>query len=349
MPNNYSNQVESNFLPCLPTLGPALQSAADLHKIKDMGVQRVRQNCSHSTIDWHLETAALVKAAGLDLLIDLPGPKVRLENVETQVLEIGQIIVLGPDGMNVNADLKDIPVGQNIKINDGIVKVEVTENNEGNLTCKVTRSGTISDHKGLNFYGISLPIENLTAKDKAVIDTILPAVEVDWLAISFVQNASDILKVKEYIHSKGFKIPKICAKIETEEAIKNLDSIAKVVDSLMVARGDLAMENFKGECGVPFLQEKIAKSAKAHNLELIVATEALASMLVNPVPTRAEVSDIFRSLVLNQANFAMLSNESSVGKYPIECIKVIKRVYEIYLENQTNEMEEAGELKELED
>jgi pyruvate kinase len=95
--------------------------------------------------------------------------------------------------------------------------------------------------------------------------------------------------------------------------------------------------------------EKIAKSAKAHNLELIVATEALASMLVNPIPTRGEISDVFRTLVLNKANFAMLSNESSVGKYPIECIKVIKRVYEIYLENQTNEKEEAGELKELED
>jgi pyruvate kinase len=340
MSNLYKTQVKTNFIPCLPTLGPSLQSHADLTKIKEMGIQKVRQNCSHSTIEWHLSTAQFVKSVDLELMIDLPGPKVRLENVATQVLEIGQIIILGPGGMNVNADLKDIPIGQNIKINDGIVKVEVLKNTNGNLECKVSRSGTISDHKGLNFYGISLPIENLTPKDKTIIDTILPAVEVDWLAISFVQNASDVLKVKEYIHSKGYKIPKICAKIETEEAIKNLDSIAKVVDSLMVARGDLAMENFKGECGVPFLQEKIATVAKAHNLELIVATEALSSMVNNPVPTRAEVSDIFRSLVFNGANYAMLSNESSVGKYPIECIKIIKRVYEIYLENQTNEQEE---------
>jgi pyruvate kinase len=340
MSKQYNTTIQANFIPCLPTLGPSLQYSKDLIKIAEMGVKRVRQNCSHSTFDWHLETAKYVKDANLELLIDLPGPKVRLENVATQVLEIGQVIVLGPEGMNVNTSLKDIKVGQLIKINDGIVKVEVIANKDGNLECKVTRSGSISDHKGLNFYGISLPIENLTPKDKTIIDTILPAVEVDWLAISFVQNATDILKVKEYIHSKGYKVPKICAKIETEEAINNLESIAKVVDSLMVARGDLAMENYKGECGVPFLQERIAKSAKSHGLELIVATEALSSMVNNPVPTRAEVSDIFRSLVLNGANFAMLSNESSVGKYPIECIKVIKRVYEIYLENQSEETEE---------
>ncbi len=343
MPNQYINQITANFIPCLPTLGPSLQSAKDMLKLKQMGVQRVRQNCSHSTVEWHIETAKYVKDADLELLIDLPGPKVRLENVEAQTLEIGQMITLGPDGMNVNTSLTGIPVGQMIKINDGIVKVEVLANNNGNLECKVTRSGPISDRKGLNFYGISLPIENLTPKDKTLIDAILPLYEVDWLAISFVQNASDVLKLKEYIISKGFKVPKICAKIETEEAIKNLDSIAKVVDSLMVARGDLAMENFKGECGVPFHQETIAKIAKANDKELIVATEALASMLNNPIPTRAEVSDIFRTLVLNKANFAMLSNETSVGKYPIECIKIIKRVYEIYLENQEmNKLDSFG-------
>lgn len=321
------------------TLGPASSDQAVLEQMIRAGVDVVRMNFSHGTAQDHRERAETVRTAAkavgrtVGILADLQGPKIRVSKFEHDkiVLEDGDRFILDAawQGLGnqerVGLDYKDLPrdvePGSVLLLNDGMLEFDVTEIKGAEVHCKVVRGGVLSNNKGINRKGGGLTAPALTDKDKEDIRT-AALIKADFLAVSFPRSADDMKYARQLMHDAGGK-SLLVAKIERAEAIPVLDEIIDASDAIMVARGDLAVE--VGDAAVPGLQKKMIRQARAKNKLVITATQMMESMITNPIPTRAEVSDVANA-VLDETDAVMLSAETAVGDYPVETIQSMARI-----------------------
>lgn len=299
----------------------------------------MRMNFSHGTAQDHVDRAETVRAAAaavgrtVGILADLQGPKIRVRKFENDkiILNDGDTFILdaaleGPGNQqHVGLDYKDLPKdvkkGSVLLLNDGMLEFVVTEVNGQKVICKVVRGGVLSNNKGINRKGGGLTAPALTDKDKEDIKT-AALIKADYLAVSFPRSGADMRLARELMHAAGGK-SMLMAKIERAEAIPALGDIIDASDAIMVARGDLSVE--VGDAAVPGLQKRMIKMARAKNCLVITATQMMESMITNPIPTRAEVSDVANA-VLDGTDAVMLSAETAVGDYPVETIVAMARI-----------------------
>jgi pyruvate kinase len=337
------------------TLGPASSDPLVLERMLAAGVDVVRFNFSHGSADDHLQRAKLVREAaariGRDVAImaDLQGPKVRVGRFESGriTLRPGATFVLDANAelgndSRVGLDYKDLPKdvhsGDTLLLNDGLIVLDVdrVEGNQIHTTVRV--GGELSDNKGINKQGGGLSAPALTGKDVRDIETAMQC-GADFVAVSFVKNRTDVEMARQLATIAGEKHgvrPQIIAKIERAEAIPRLREILEATDGIMVARGDLAVE--VGNAAVPALQKRMIKMARAANKFAITATQMMESMIVNAVPTRAEVSDVANA-VLDGTDAVMLSAETAAGKYPVEVVEAMASIVEEADRSETVELD----------
>lgn len=319
------------------TLGPASSAPDVLERMMRAGVDVVRLNFSHGKAQDHIDRATLVREvaarAGKEVAImaDLQGPKIRVGKFEggSTMLEVGQHFILDAayselgNNERVGLDYKDLPrdvkPGDTLLLNDGLLKLTVESVRGEEVHTTVALGGELSNNKGINKAGGGLTAPALTAKDMEDIRTAM-SFQCEYLAVSFPKNATDMEMARQLANVAGEPWrhkPAMIAKIERSEAIPVLDQILKASDGIMVARGDLAVE--VGNAAVPALQKKMIRMAREMDKVVITATQMMESMIVNPVPTRAEVSDVANA-VLDGTDAVMLSAETAAGKFPVETI-----------------------------
>jgi len=321
------------------TLGPASSDQKVLEKMILAGVDVVRINFSHGTVQNHMACVEKVRAAAaacgrvIGILADLQGPKIRVGKLENDkiILKQGDAFILDAEwtglgnqervGLDYKELPKDVSKGSVLLLNDGMLEFDVIEVKGAQIICEVVCGGVLSNNKGINRKGGGLTAPALTDKDKEDIKT-AALIKADYLAISFPRSADDMKLARKLMHAAGGK-SLLMAKIERAEAIPVLDEIIDASDAIMVARGDLSVE--VGDAAVPGLQKRMIRMARAKNKLVITATQMMESMITNPIPTRAEVSDVANA-VLDGTDAVMLSAETAVGDYPIETIKSMARI-----------------------
>ena len=326
------------------TIGPASQKEEILEQLIRAGMNVARMNFSHGTHEQHAERIALIRKVAerlgvpIGILQDLQGPKIRVgELPEILQLSEGELVTLyapgttPPDGegQKIPVDFRQlfdsVRTSDRLLLDDGRLTLEVVSVKEQNaLTAKVIIGGSLSSHKGINLPGVHLRIAGFTKKDKADL-AFGTSQNVDAVAISFVRTAEDVKKVREALEplSNGKRLPLLIAKLEKPEALDNLDAILDIVDGVMVARGDLGVELPPER--VPTLQKQIIRTANARAKLVITATQMLESMISNPLPTRAEASDVANA-IFDGTDAVMLSAETAAGKYPVESVQMMDRI-----------------------
>jgi len=325
------------------TLGPASSSPDVLERMFRAGVDVVRLNFSHGKAQDHIDRAMLVREIAhkvgkvVAIMADLQGPKIRVGKfADGKVqLENGQPFVLDAsraepgDLPGVGLDYKELPrdvkAGDILLLNDGLIVLTVEAVKGEQVQTRVKVGGELSNNKGINKQGGGLTAPALTAKDMEDIRT-AASFQCDYIAVSFPKNATDMEMARQLCNVAGEPWkhrPALIAKIERTEAIPNLEAILKASDGIMVARGDLAVE--VGNAAVPALQKRMIKLAREMDKVVITATQMMESMIVNPVPTRAEVSDVANA-VLDGTDAVMLSAETAAGKYPVETIEQMANI-----------------------
>ena len=329
------------------TIGPVTESVPMLEKMIAAGMRVARLNFSHGDYASHAKFIKNVRQAaknmGVEVAIlqDLQGPRIRVGTVSDTGIIVSKAtkIVLTPASKPYAAVAghisipiqyeqlyRDVKTGTVILIEDGTIQLKVQSVRNQNILCKVLVPGTIKTHKGINVPGVTLTVDVITDKDKRDIE-FGQKHDVDFVALSFVREAKDIVRLKDLIkkhQSKKVTVPtKVIAKIERREALENLDEILQAVDGLMVARGDLGLEIPAQE--VPLWQKEMIQRCLAAAKPVIVATQMLDSMIRNPQPTRAEVSDVANA-VIDHTDAVMLSGESATGKYPLEAVHMMTKI-----------------------
>lgn len=318
------------------TLGPATSSEEMIEALIRAGVDVFRLNFSHGDHTGHKGLIDRIRAISKKLgrytaiLQDISGPKIRIGEVEgVLLLEVGDKLIYQKDMVvsnNVNKRvtlshpeiIDSLEVGARVYLADGTIKTKIIEVRGSEVVAEVLVGGKLTSRKGVNFPDVKLPVPTITEKDRK--DLEFGAKEgVDLVALSFVREAQDVIEARE-ICKKYSSNPLLFAKIEMAEAVENIDSILETVDGIMIARGDLGVE--LGFPKVPVIQKQIIKKANFKGLPVITATQMLTSMINSKFPTRAEVSDIANA-VLDGSDALMLSDETAVGKYPIEAVKTL--------------------------
>jgi pyruvate kinase len=321
------------------TLGPACSNKSVLKDMILEGLNVCRLNFSHGSYDDHANSIKMIREINEELglnvaiLADLQGPKIRTNEMENNgvLLEVGNEIKIITDKVVGNAVRfsinyqklpQDVSTGEKILLDDGKIMLEViTTNGKTEITCKIVQGGILSSKKGVNFPNTKISLPSLTEKDQLDLDFALDH-EVDWIGLSFVRSARDIIELKHRIAARGAKA-KVIAKIEKPEALENIDDIINESDGLMVARGDLGVEiPFQN---VPLIQKMLISKCVRKAKPVIVATQMMESMINNMTPSRAEVNDVANA-VLDGTDAVMLSGETSVGKYPIEVIRTMSNI-----------------------
>ena len=324
----------------IATIGPACKSSETLHKIINAGVDVCRLNFSFGAHDEHRKTFERIRKVSKKLgkavaiMQDLQGPKIRVGKLnENVIVKTGDKLILSgksahrekfclPTTYKNIAD--DTKAGKTILMMDGriILQVKSVDPVKKEVCCIVKAGGVILTGKGINLPDTKISLPSVTAKDKK--DALLGIeLGVDYIAQSFVRSAADVLALKKHLKRHGGGHIPVIAKLEKPEALENLDEIIDAADGVMVARGDLADEIFFAK--VPTAQKRIISTANRKGKLTIVATEMLSSMTENPLPTRAEVSDVANS-ILDGADLVMLSNETAMGKYPVDAVKAMNSV-----------------------
>jgi len=325
------------------TLGPASSTPEMLERLINAGVDVVRLNFSHGTAQDHIERAAMVRAAAdrsgrsVAIMADLQGPKIRVGKFEGGQTDLvaGQKFVLDGGrqelGNNeaIGLDYKELPrdvkPGDTLLLNDGLLVLIVDDVRGEQVHTTVKVGGVLSNNKGINKQGGGLTAPALTGKDMEDIKTAM-SFQCEYLAVSFPKSATDMEMARQLANVAGEPWrhkPGLIAKIERSEAIPVLESIVKASDGIMVARGDLAIE--VGNASVPALQKRMIKLARSLDKITITATQMMESMMVNPVPTRAEVSDVANA-VHDGTDAVMLSAETAAGKYPVETVETMAQI-----------------------
>jgi len=324
------------------TIGPATSSPEMLKAIIEAGATTLRLNFSHGTHVDHQRNIRLIRQTAFELnqpvaiLQDLQGPKIRLGKFDNGAIVVAKgdrftltnRPIIGTQEIScVTYDYlaEEVPVGAKILLDDGRVEMLVEEINrdKGDLHCRITVPGKLSNNKGVNFPGVYLSIKAMTDKDR---EDLMFGLDqgVDWVALSFVRNPLDMIEIKELISSTGKQVP-VIAKIEKHEAIEQMEAVLALCDGVMVARGDLGVELPAED--VPVLQKRLIATANRLGIPIITATQMLDSMVSNPRPTRAEVSDVANA-ILDGTDAVMLSNETAVGSYPVEAVATMARIAE---------------------
>ncbi|MCT7973140.1 pyruvate kinase [Laspinema olomoucense] len=322
------------------TIGPATSQPDILRELIEAGATTLRLNFSHGTHEDHQRSIRLIRQTSFELnqpvgiLQDLQGPKIRLGQFESGsiYLQKGDPFILTSKFMSCNQEMAcvtyppladEIPEGATILLDDGRVemRVEKVDRVTRQLHCRTVVGGTLSNNKGVNFPGVYLSIKALTEKDR---EDLLFGLDqgVDWVALSFVRNPQDILEIKELISASGKNVP-VIAKIEKHEAVEQMEAILPLCDGIMVARGDLGVEIPAEE--VPIVQKRLIATCNRLGIPVITATQMLDSMVHSPRATRAEISDVANA-ILDGTDAVMLSNETAVGKHPIEAVATMARI-----------------------
>jgi pyruvate kinase len=320
------------------TIGPATESYASLKKLYKAGMNVARLNMSHSDhknakkiIDRIRKLNKQVKNP-VGILLDTQGPEIRTGDTSEVVnLEPGQLVSftvrdeidVETTSIRVHYDelIQSVSVGTLISLDNGLLNFKVLKKTKNQLECKVLDGGKLGSKRHVNLPGIRINLPSITEKDKRDIAFGLKE-NVDFIALSFVRDASDIEDLKKILKTKIKKI-KIISKIEDREGLSNIDDICKVSDAVMVARGDLGIET--DLANLPNVQRKIMSSCAKYGVNSIVATHLLESMIENPTPTRAEVTDVANA-IYEGADAVMLSGETTIGKYPTEAVNFISRI-----------------------
>ena len=343
----------------LATLGPASSSSEVIENIFKAGCDVFRLNFSHGSIENHRQNLESIRNLeekydhATCVLADLQGPKLRVgefENTE-ETLTKGQKFVLDTDlklGDKKRVNFPHYEIYEHLTpnstllINDGRIRLQVIEQHKDHLITEVLNDGIISNNKGVNIPDVILPIDSLTNKDKGDLQKALE-MNVDWIALSFVQQVDDIIKLKKIVEGKAL----IMAKIEKPSAVKNIDEIIQVADGIMIARGDLGVEMPTEK--VPIVQKNIIKRCRYFGKPVVVATQMLESMISNLVPTRAEASDVANA-IYDGTDAVMLSGESAVGDYPVESVSTMDSIIENVEKDKNNfnlEIENSENVKRI--
>lgn len=323
------------------SIGPASNQYPVFKKMVEAGMNVARINFSHATVEERECVVDLVHKVNQEMnrniaiLYDTKGPDFRtgiLENGEIELVDGETIRIVKDDvvgnkeriTVNYKEALKDIAVGSTILLEDGLMSLKVVDKDEQGLTCTIIAGGILGDRKGVNVPGVKLNVPFISEQDR---EDIIYACkhDADFIALSFVDEAKDVLSVKEILKEQGREDILIISKIESETAIQNLDSILEVSDGLMVARGDLGVE--VPVVNLPMYQKNMAEKCRKAGKICIVATEMLETMKKNARPTRAEVSDIANA-VLDGTDAVMLSGETTAGKYPVDAVRYMANICE---------------------
>ncbi len=319
------------------TIGPSTSSYEMLMKMYIAGMNVVRLNMSHGTHEEHEKVIRSVKNVNqkikdsIPILMDLEGPEIRTGTLDHDLqLKEGDIITVSVG--NEEAEISSFSInyedlintlneGDMITVDSGLINLEILKKNRGTMECRVLDGGTLKSQSHVNLPGIRVNLPSITEHDKRHVQFGLEQ-EVDFIALSFVREAKDILELRELLGDKANKI-KIISKIEDREGVKNIDDIIDVSDAVMVARGDLGIEIDLEE--LPNVQRTVVRKCQERGKRVIVATHLLESMIENPLPTRAEVTDVANA-IYSEVDAVMLSGETAVGKYPIRCIENIHKI-----------------------
>ncbi|MBK8857480.1 MAG: pyruvate kinase [Opitutaceae bacterium] len=324
------------------TLGPATESEAMLEKIIGAGANIVRLNMAHAKHDWTRDVIRRIRTVSARLgrevaiMMDIKGPEIRTGDVSVPLeLKPGEIFdfTVKPGAGRENAEeirsvdvnyqdlVKDIRVGDTVLVDNGLIRLEVLAKSDAHIRCRVLIPGQLASRRHINLPGVKVNLPSFTEKDRA--DSLVGLEEgIDFLALSFVREAADIARLREFLDERKSKVG-IIAKIEDQSAIENLDEIVRACDALMVARGDLGIECPFEE--LPVIQRRAVRSCLAHGRPVIVATHMLESMISQPVPTRAEITDVANA-VFELADCVMLSGETTIGRYPVECVQILDKI-----------------------
>ncbi len=319
----------------LATIGPATDSEKKLVDLINAGADGFRLNFSHGDYNYFekvfqtIHNVCTESSLPIPILIDLQGPKIRIGELEQNSIEIftGNTIEITTEEIKgtakkISTSYKNLPqdarIGDVVLIDDGLIKLEIIDKTGKSVKCKIIVGGTLKPKKGMNLPGMKLSTPALTEKDKENLEFALKH-RVDFIALSFVRHEDDITGLKEWLRAKGYDKP-VIAKIEKPEAVERFEQILEISDGIMVARGDLGVE--LAPQLVPIVQKNIIRRCNATGKLVITATQMLESMINNSVPTRAEASDVANA-VLDGTDVVMLSAETSVGKYPVETVKIM--------------------------
>jgi len=319
------------------TIGPATESYDMLSKMYDSGMDLVRLNMSHGDHASHEKIIKAIKTLNkkvkypIPILLDTQGPEIRTGDMEKDLeLKNGDTISIVARAGNVEEssihinydDLIDsVSVGDMITVDNGLINLQVLEKHNSSMQCKVIDGGKLKSKRHVNLPGIRVNLPAITKKDKSDILFGMEQ-EVDFIALSFVRAAEDVRQLKALLGSKANKI-KIISKIEDQEGVRNLEEIIKESDGVMVARGDLGVEIMVEE--LPNVQRDMIKKCHEYGKRVIVATHLLESMIENPIPTRAEVTDVANA-IYEEVDAVMLSGETTIGKYPLKCIEYLDKI-----------------------
>jgi pyruvate kinase len=343
----------------IATIGPASESEKMLSEMIKKGMNVARLNFSHGSFSSHKKIIKSVRKISeklnipVGIMADLQGPRIRVSSVEelsvskNEIIEVREALIpvkISPlkkiinklristaeDKQKIlNLDLagvvRMVNPGSSILIEDGLIKLKVLKRRKDHLLCRVANSGMIKPRKGVNIPGISAKLGAITARDKEVLDFAIKQ-NVDFVAMSFVRTADEINYLKRLIKNRTKRknnAAQVIAKIERKEAIKNFDKILGATDAVMVARGDLGIE--MPQADIPILQKEICAKCLKAGKPVIVATQMLDSMIRNPRPTRAEVTDVSNA-VIDHADALMLSGETASGKYPVEAVHTMTQI-----------------------
>ncbi len=321
------------------TIGPSTMTKQMLESLVRSGMNVARLNMSHGV---HEEKATVIEdlreirrrlGVPLAIMVDVEGPKIRTGELKEEQIELkkGSELILTTkdivgDEQLISIDYKNLPedvkAGDKILMNDGLIALEVISTTNDEIKTKVLNSGVITHHRGVNVPGVELGIPPFTEKD--VRDLKFAAdMKPDYIAQSFVRKAEDVLETRKILKENGMSHARIISKIETKQALENLDEILNVSDGAMVARGDLGVEIEPEE--LPVAQKRIIRECNARAIPVITATQMLESMVNNPRPTRAEITDVANA-VFDGTDAVMLSEETAMGKYPIEAVEFMSKI-----------------------
>ena len=320
------------------TLGPATEKTETLRQMMREGADVFRLNMSHAAHPWVREIVPRIRKIAAEIsrpvaiLLDTQGPAIRTGELKTDLqLKPGDIIEFTVRGakseekysVDVNYDglINDISVGDIVLVDNGVIRLLVLEKKRNRIRCKVLTPGTLGSRRHINLPGVRVNLPPLTKKDLE--DVALGAeLGVDFVALSFARQISDLEELRSVVKKLG-STAQIIAKIEDQSAVRQIDDMIDAADAVMIARGDLGIEIPMEE--LPIIQRRIVKRCLRMGKPVIVATHMLESMIQNPVPTRAEITDVANA-VFEQADAIMLSGETSMGRYPVDCVKVFDRV-----------------------
>lgn len=319
------------------TIGPATNSPGMLIDMYNAGMNMVRLNMSHGTHETHLQIINSVKEINrkvkylIPILLDTQGPEIRTGNLKNDLqLKEGDVINVSVRAEDVEQTsfqihyedlMNTVNVGDTITVDNGLIDLKVLEKENGTMKCEVIHGGKLKSKSHVNLPGIRVNLPAITEKDRQDIIFGMKN-DVDYIALSFVREAKDVEQLKELLGDKADKI-KIISKIEDQQGVSNIEEIIDISDAIMVARGDLGIEINIEE--LPNVQRMIVRKCHERGKRVIVATHLLESMINNPIPTRAEVTDVANA-IYEEVDAVMLSGETAVGKYPVRCIEHIHKI-----------------------